>query len=121
MANFIFTPTTSAPIDPDPTPVVPPEGLPVTPPSGPHGGSVSIEVQTFPTVVAPAPVFLTATGHGGFASNEGTGNVYEGPFHEVYHYWAIRGEPLSNSTRLQNFLAEWNNANFATGPNVMFM
>lgn len=82
--------------------------------------SVSIKIDTMPTILAPAPVFLEATGHTGFSTFEGSGSEYDGAFHEIYHVWTVKGQPLSTYGVPQNFLSEWNNANVAYGPRVAF-
>ena len=82
--------------------------------------SVGIDVETMPVITAPAPIYLTARDHAGFSSFEGTGAIYDGAAHEIYHVWTVREQPLPNFGRPQNFLAEWNNANVAYGKSVTF-
>jgi hypothetical protein len=91
------------------------------PASATAGTAVGIEVRHAPVMVAPAQVWLRATGHAGLAAFEESGSVYDGAHHEYYHEWTIRGAPLPAWTKPQNMPAAWNNPNRACGREVAFL
>lgn len=85
------------------------------------GGSIAITKQTAATIVAPAAVWLEATGASGFTlSTPPAGTDYEPSVHEITYIWTLRGNPLSDWTAPENMLAEWNNPNIAYGQDVAF-
>jgi hypothetical protein len=85
-------------------------------------GSVEIEVQKAPTMVAPAQVWLRAVNYTGLSTSfEETGSVYEGEHHEYYHEWTIDGEPLSDWNKTPNLIPAYNNPNKAFGREVAFL
>jgi hypothetical protein len=85
------------------------------------GAAVGIEVSHAPAMVAPAHVWLRATGHAGLADFEESGSVYDGAHHEYYHEWTIRGQPLPAWTKPENMIPAWNNPNRACGREVAFL
>lgn len=95
-----------------------------TPPPPPPGGgigSVSIEVTRPNALVAPALVWLKATGHSGLASGVHSGPVYDAAHHEYHHEWTIDGEPLPAWSKVENLPSAFNNPNKAYGKEVAFV
>lgn len=82
---------------------------------------LTIEVAHANTLVAPALVWLRATGHAGLASFAHSGPIYDGAHHEYHHEWVIDGEPLPPWTKVENLPAPMNNPNRAYGREVAFV
>lgn len=94
-------------------------------PSWGQGGamaSIDFTITTAPNVVAPAPIWLEATGLSGFdvAGEPAQGETYDPSFHEITFVWTIEGAPLANYAAPQNMVDGWNNANVAYGKRVGF-
>ncbi|MEO1606438.1 MAG: hypothetical protein AAFU34_14055 [Pseudomonadota bacterium] len=83
---------------------------------------IDILVTTAPNVVAPAAVWLEATGISGFDVGGGPapGETYDPSFHEITYVWTIEGAPLPPYAAPQNMVSGWNNANIAYGKRVGF-
>ncbi|MEP1202181.1 hypothetical protein [Pseudophaeobacter sp.] len=83
-----------------------------TPPAG--SGSVEIEVDKPSSIlVAPVGIFVKAVNHAGLAAFEESGTVYDGAFHEYYHFWTVRRTPggnLPDFTAPTNLPAAWKGA-----------
>ena len=83
-------------------------------------GSVAITTEAQDIVTNPAAIWFEATDHAGFADYEGSGADYDGAFHEIYHIWTVRGEPVPGYWKPQNMVQQWNNPNVAYGRRVAF-
>lgn len=74
------------------------------------GVNINLEHASGP-LVAPAQVNVEATGHAGLADFERSGTFYDGAWHEYYHEWTVRGEPLPDFDATNNMPGVWLNAN----------
>ena len=80
-------------------------------------GVLSLSAVTAPRIVAPAGVWLDASGVSGFGvSGPGAGETYDPRYHEITYIWDTDDSGVWSSP--VNLPTEWNDKSKATGPRV---